>query len=124
MVCSNRLDLVPARTLLDALYHQTSFIAVECFLRNTIWINVLCSHLRTSNYRMSTTVRVPVERPPGRRLLSASLDKVGHRPSVPGCGRASRIFAEDRARISGFWPRLIRQSLDTRMNMEVSNITC
>src|SRR5260370_16097083 len=51
MVCSTRLDLVPARTLLDALYHQTSFIAVGCFLRNTIWINVLRSHLRTANYR-------------------------------------------------------------------------
>lgn len=32
MVCTNRLDLVPARTLLDALYHQTSFITIRCFL--------------------------------------------------------------------------------------------
>jgi len=84
MVCSNRLDLVPARTLLDALYHQTSFIAIECFLKNMIQINELYKRLRTASHRCPQRYEFPVERPPGRRLLSASLDKVGHRPPVAG----------------------------------------
>jgi hypothetical protein len=84
MVCSNRLDLVPARTLLDALYHQTSFIAIECFLENIIHINELYNRLRTASHRCPQRYEFPVERPPGRRLLSASLDKVGHRPPVAG----------------------------------------
>lgn len=84
MVCSNRLDLVPARTLLEALYHRTSFIAIECFLENMIQINKLYNRLRTASHRCPQRYEFPVERPPGRRLLSASLDKVGHRPPVAG----------------------------------------
>src|SRR5271169_5056641 len=48
--------LKPARPrtradIIDAPYHQTSFIAVGWFLKNTIQIKVLCSRPWTASYR-------------------------------------------------------------------------
>ena len=59
---------------------------LACFLKkHDISISYITA-FGTASYRCPKRYEFPVERPPGRRLLSARLGKGGHRPPMPGLG--------------------------------------
>jgi hypothetical protein len=124
MVCTNRLDLVPARTLLDALYHQTSFITIRCFLetRYRSMSYIITFGLLAIDVRNGTSflLKDHLEDAFSARVWTKS--DIG--PRCPDWACIANIRPKDRPQISGFWPRLMRQSETSRGIWRSLSITC